>query len=30
VRKATDLEEDSRAAEGIAFGMHGFIILDHE
>jgi hypothetical protein len=29
-RKATDLEKDSRAAEGIAFGMPGFFILDHE
>jgi len=30
VWKATDLEKDSRAAEGIAFGMPGFFILDHE
>jgi len=26
VRKATGLEKDSRAAEGVAFGMSGFFI----
>jgi hypothetical protein len=30
VRKATGLEKDSRAAEGIAFGMSGFFIWDLE
>jgi hypothetical protein len=30
VRKATGLEEDSRAAEGIAFGMSGFFCFEDE
>jgi hypothetical protein len=30
VRKATGLEKDSRAAEGIAFGMSGFFCFEDE